>query len=124
MLTDQGTEFCGKPDTHEYELFLALNDIDYSKTKVKNPQSNGICERFQRTVLDEFYRVGFRKKIYQSLNQLQEGLDDWMDNYNINCPHQGKRRQGKTPKETFLENVPLAKKKVLDMKEDKLTLAA
>lgn len=124
MLTDRGTEFCGKPDTHEYELFLALNDIDHSKTKVKNPQSNGICERFQRTVLDEFYRIAFRKKIYQNLDELQIDLDDWMENYNTNRPHQGKRCQGKTPMETFLENVPLAKQKVLDMKEDKLTLAA
>lgn len=124
ILTDRGTEFCGKPDTHEYELFLALNDIDHSKTKVKNPQSNGICERFQRTVLDDFYRVAFRKKIYVTLDELQKDLDDWMVDYNTKRPHQGKRCQGKTPMETFRENVPLAKEKILDMKEDKLALAA
>jgi transposase InsO family protein len=124
ILTDRGTEFCGKPDTHEYELFLALNDIDHSKTKVKNPQSNGICERFQRTVLDDFYRVAFRKKIYLTLDELQKDLDDWMIDYNTQRPHQGKRCQGKTPMEAFMENVPLAKEKILDMKEDKLTLAA
>jgi transposase InsO family protein len=124
ILTDRGTEFCGKPDTHEYQLFLALNDIDHSKTKVKNPQSNGICERFQRTVLDDFYRVAFRKKIYLTLDELQKDLDDWIIDYNIKRPHQGKRCQGKTPMETFLENVPLAKEKMLDMKEDKLALAA
>ena len=124
ILTDRGTEFCGKPDTHEYELFLALNDIDHSRTKTKNPQTNGICERFQRTVLDEFYRVAFRKKIYMTLEELQKDLDEWIDDYNKNRPHQGKRCQGKTPIETFLENVPLAKQKILDMKEDKLTRAA
>jgi transposase InsO family protein len=124
ILTDRGTEFCGKPDTHDYELFLALNDIDHSRTKVKNPQSNGICERFQRTVLDDFYRVAFRKKIYLTLDEIQKDLDDWMIDYNTERPHQGKRCQGKTPMETFLENVPLAKEKMLDMKEDKLTLAA
>jgi transposase InsO family protein len=124
ILTDRGTEFCGKPDTHDYELFLALNDIDHSRTKVKNPQSNGICERFQRTVLDDFYRVAFRKKIYLTLDEIQKDLDDWMIEYNTERPHQGKRCQGKTPMETFLENVPLAKEKMLDMKEDKLTLAA
>jgi len=124
ILTDRGTEFCGKPDTHEYELFLALNDIDHSKTKAKNPQSNGICERFQRTVLDEFYRIAFRKKIYMTLDELQKDLDDWIDDYNTKRPHQGKRCQGKTPMETFLENVPLAKEKILDMKEDNMTLAA
>ena len=74
ILTNRGTEFCEKPDTDGYELFLALNDIDNSKTKVKNPQSNGICERFQRTVLDEFYRVAFRKKIYLDLDELQKTL--------------------------------------------------
>jgi transposase InsO family protein len=124
ILTDRGTEFCGKPDTHEYELFLALNDIDHSKTKAKNPQTNGICERFQRTVLDEFYRVAFRKKIYMTLDELQKDLDDWIDDYNTKRPHQRKRCRGKTPMETFLENVPLAKEKILDMKENNMTLAA
>jgi transposase InsO family protein len=124
ILTDRGTEFCGKPDTHEYQLFLALNDIDHSRTKAKNPQTNGICERFQRTVLDEFYRIAFRKKIYLTLEELQKDLDEWINDYNIKRPHQGKRCQGKTPMATFLENVPLAKEKILDMKEDKMTLAA
>ena len=124
ILTDRGTEFCGKADTHEYQLFLALNDIDHSRTKVKNPQSNGICERFQRTVLDDFYRVAFRKKIYLTLDEIQKDLDDWIIDYNTERPHQGKRCQGKTPMETFLGNVPLAKEKILDMKADKLALAA
>ena len=123
MLTDRWTEFCGKPDTHEYQLFLALNDIDHSRTKAKNPQANGICGRFQRTVLDEFYRIAFRKKIYLTLEELQKDFDEWIDDYNIKRPHQGKRCQGKTMA-TFLENVPLAKEKILDMKDDKLTLAA
>jgi len=124
ILTDRGTEFCGKPDTHEYQLFLAINDIDHSKTKVKNPQSNGICERFQRTVLDEFYRIAFRKKIYLELDELQKDLDDWINGYNTERPHQGKRCQGKTPMETFIENAPLAKEKILDIKDKDLTLAA
>src|SRR6187401_3773160 len=62
VLTDRGTEYCGT-DSHEYELYLAVEDIDHTRTKVKSPQTNGICERFHRTVLDEFYRVVFRKKI-------------------------------------------------------------
>ena len=52
------------------KLYLALNDIDHSKTKTKSPQTNGICERFHKTILDEFYRVAFRKKIYSSLEEL------------------------------------------------------
>src|SRR6266700_932986 len=62
VLTDRGTEFCGS-ESHEYELYLAVEDIDHSRTKAKSPQTNGICERFHRTLLDEFYRVAFRKKI-------------------------------------------------------------
>jgi transposase InsO family protein len=70
VLTDRGTEFCGT-QSHEYELYLAVEDIDHSRTKTKSPQTNGICERFHRTVLDEFYRVAFRKKIYQAIEELQ-----------------------------------------------------
>src|SRR5215471_18643296 len=61
-----GTEFCGS-QSHEYELYLAVEDIDHSRTKTKSPQTNGICERFHRTILDEFYRVAFRKKIYRAI---------------------------------------------------------
>ncbi len=125
ILTDRGTEFCGKADAHDYELFLAINDIDHSKTKVKNPQSNGICERFHKTILDEFYSIAFRKKIYLTLEELQEDLDIWLLKYNNRRPHQGKRCQGRTPMETFSENLPLAKEKMLDMESnDRLALAA
>ena len=115
ILTDRGTEFCGKPDTHDYQLFLALNDIEHTKTKAKSPQTNGICERFHKTILDEFYKIAFRKKIYLSLEELQKDLDNWLDYYNTKRPHQGKRCQGKTPMETFLENLPLAKQKLIDI---------
>ena len=125
ILTDRGTEFCGKPDKHDYELFLALNDIDHTKTKAKNPQTNGICERFHRTILEEFYSVAFRKKIYHSLDELQRDLDEWIVKYNHRRPHQGKRCQGRTPMETFLENLPLAKDKILSKQnENCLAVAA
>ncbi len=74
VLTDRGTEFCGKPDKHEYELFLALSDIEHTKTKAKNPQTNGICERFHRTVKEEFYSIALRRKIYLRLEELQGGF--------------------------------------------------
>ncbi len=82
ILTDRGTEFCGRPDTHDYQLFLALNDIKHTKTRAKNPQTNGICERFQKTALDEFYSIAFRKKIYLSLDEMQQDLDAWLVKYN------------------------------------------
>jgi transposase InsO family protein len=98
ILTDRGTEYCGKPDTHEYQLFLALNDIDHTKTKAKHPQTNGICERFNKTCLDEFYKVAFRKKIYTTLDELQADLDSWLEKYNTRRTHQGKRCQGPPPR--------------------------
>ena len=112
ILTDRGTEYCGKPDTHEYQLFLALNDIDHTRTKAKHPQTNGICERFKKTCLDEFYKVAFRKKIYTTLDELQADLDAWLEKYNSRRTHQGKRCQGRTPMATFLENLPAAKEKI------------
>ena len=96
VLTDRGTEYCGT-DGHEYELYLAVEDIDHTRTKTKSPQTNGICERFHKTVLNEFYRVAFRKKIYQSLDELQTDLDSWLKLYNENRPHQGRWCYGKTP---------------------------
>ena len=80
MLTDRGSEYCGNPERHEYELYLAIEDIDPSRTKTKSPQTNGICERFHKTVLNEFYRVAFRKKVYRSIAELQADLDVWSAN--------------------------------------------
>ena len=87
ILTDRGTEYNGSIESHEYQLYLAIEDIDHSKTKARHPQTNGICERFHRTIKEEFYDIAFRKKIYSSLDQLQEDLDQWMSYYNTERPH-------------------------------------
>jgi transposase InsO family protein len=113
VLTDRGTEFCGNPERHEFELYLAVEDIDHTRTKTKSPQTNGICERFNKTILDEFYRVAFRKKIYSTLEELQADLDVWLKEYNEQRPHQGRWCFGKTPMQTFLDSVPLAKEKMI-----------
>jgi transposase InsO family protein len=113
VLTDRGTEYCGSPERHEYELYLALEDIDHSRTKTKSPQTNGIVERFHKTLLNEFYRVAFRKKIYRSIDELQRDLDRWIADYNERRPHQGRWCFGKTPMQTFLDSLPLAKEKQL-----------
>jgi transposase InsO family protein len=113
VLTDRGTEYCGNPEHHEYELYLAVEDVDHSRTKAKNPQTNGIVERFHKTVLNEFYRVTFRKKIYGSLTELQADLDAWIQSYNEERPHQGRWCFGKTPMRTFLDAVPLAQEKMI-----------
>jgi transposase InsO family protein len=114
ILTDRGTEYCGNREQHEYQLYLALEDIDHTKTKVKSPQTNGICERFHKTILNEFYQIAFRKKIYATLEELQADLDDWIESYNEQRPHSGRYCYGKTPMQTFRDSLPLAKEKMLN----------
>ena len=113
MLTDRGTEFCGNPESHDYELYLAVENIDHTRTKAKSPQTNGICERFHKTVLDEFYRVAFRKRVYQTIDALQADLDGWMQEYNAVRSHQGRWCYGKTPMQTFIDTLPVAREKML-----------
>jgi transposase InsO family protein len=116
VLTDRGTEFCGAPDKHAYELYLQLYDIEHTKTKVKSPQTNGICERVHQTILNEFYRVTFRKKVYSDLEILQVDLDGYMHKYNFERTHQGKRCLGRTPMDTFMDGKMFFKEKNLEEK--------
>jgi len=113
ILTDRGSEYCGAPDRHPYELYLAVEDIDHTRTKAKSPQTNGICERFHKTLLNEFYRVAFRKRLYQHLGQLQGDLDAFLDDYNQRRSHQGRWCFGKTPMQTFHDTLALAKEKLI-----------
>ena len=114
ILTDRGTEFKGRPETHEYELYLQIEGIEHSRTQVRHPQTNGICERLHRTMQEEFYAVAFRKKMYDNLELLQYDLDEWMQYYNNERPHSGRYCFGKTPMQTFNESSILAKQKLLN----------
>jgi transposase InsO family protein len=114
VLTDRGTEYCGQREHHEYELYLAIENIDHTKTKARSPQTNGICERFHRTMQDEFYSIAFRKRFYSSLEDLQADVDRWLQEYNENRPHSGKYCFGKTPMQTFLDSKHLAHEKAID----------
>ncbi len=118
ILTDRGTEFKGKPEHHEYELYLSLEGIDHTKTQVRHPQTNGICERLHRTMQEEFYAIAFRKKLYDNLELLQKDLDTWVEYYNNERPHSGRYCFGKTPMQTFSESLPLAKDKMLNQNVD------
>ena len=122
ILTDRGTEYCGREDSHDYQLFLALNDIEHTRTKAQSPQTNGICERVNRTMQDEFYKVAFRKKLYRSLDELQLDLDAWVVRYNSERTNQGKNCNGRTPMQTFLEDRCLADEK--DLSKLTMPLAA
>lgn len=113
ILTDRGTEFKGKPEHHEYELYLQIEGIEHSKTQVRHPQTNGICERLHRTMQEEFYAVAFRKKMYTTLEEMQQDLDEWINYYNNERPHSGRYCFGKTPMETFKESLILARQKLI-----------
>lgn len=124
VLTDRGTEYCGKIDSHAYQLYLAVENIDHSRTKAYSPQTNGIVERFHKTMKNEFYDVAFRRKVYHTLDELQADVNQWIREYNGLRPHSGKHCYGKTPQQTFEESKLIAIEKQLDkmMRQDQNTM--
>ena len=123
VLTDRGTEYCGVRENHPYQLFLYLNDIEHSRTKVRSPQTNGCTERFNQTLLDEFYQVAFRKRLYTTLEEMQDDLDGFLHRYNTQRTNQGKRCKGRTPMDTFTDGLDLCRTYIHDRKEDDLEVA-
>jgi len=106
VLSDNGREFCGRPDTHPYELFLQLEGIEHRTTRVRRPQSNGFIERLHRTLLDEHFRIKGREKWYEALEEMQSDLDVYFQHYNAKRPHQGRGMKGRTPYEAFKSGLP------------------
>ena len=90
-------------DFEEYEKFLEQNRIRHTKIKPRTPQSNGIVERFNRTLLEEFYQIAMIKKVYSSLSELQDDLDQFITDYNFKRTNQGYRLKGKIPYQKFLD---------------------
>jgi transposase InsO family protein len=113
ILTDRGTEYCGKVEHHDYQLYLAMNDIEHTKTRARSPQTNGICERFHKTLLQEFYQVTFRKKVYGDIAALQMDLDEWLHYYNNERTHQGKMCCGRTPMATLVDGKQIWQEKFI-----------
>ena len=114
IITDRGTEYCGKKQTHAFELYLNLEDIEHTKTKAYSPQTNGICERFHKTMKNECYEVMFRRKLYTTLEAIQTDVDQWLAFYNQERPHSGRYCYGKTPWQTWQDSKELAKEKQLE----------
>lgn len=117
VLSDNGREFCGRPDQHPYELFLQLEEIEHRTTRVKRPQSNGIVERLHRTLLDEHFRVEGRRTWFETIEEMQTALDSYMEGYNQRRPHQGRGMNGRIPAIAFVEDMP----KTQQQKENKRT---
>ena len=111
ILTDRGTQYCGAREHHHYQLYLTIEDIDHSKTGARSPQTNGICERFHRTMQEEFYAIAFRKKMYNSWEELQTDIDCWINYYNEERPQSGRYCFSKTPIQTFKDSKDLARQK-------------
>lgn len=103
-LTDHGREFCGT-ERHPEELYLARNDIEHRKTRVGRPRTNGFVERFNGTVLEEFFKPAMRETFHDSVDALQAVLDAWLHHYNRERPHLGYRNQGRRPWDTIQEFV-------------------
>ena len=111
ILTDNGREFCGK-ESHPFEFYLAINEIEHRRTKIRTPKTNGFIERFNRTILDEFFRVAFREKFFDSVEALQEEMDKWLFHYNNERPHRGYRNLGKRPIDTINIYLEMQYKKI------------
>ena len=111
ILTDRGTEYKGKIENHAYQLFLSIEGIEHTTTKAYSPQTNGICERFNKTMKQEFFEIAMRKTIYSSLEELQLDLDIWLEYYNNERPHSRKYCYGKTSMQTFIDSKRLALEK-------------
>lgn len=106
VLSDNGREFCGRPDRHPYELFLQLEGIEHRTTKVRRPQSNGFVERLHRTLLDEHFRVKGGQKWYEALEEMQHDLAIYLKHYNHERTHQGRNMNGRVPYQVFVDEMP------------------
>ena len=105
VLSDNGREFCGREDRHPYELFLQLEGIEHKRTRVNRPQSNGIVERWHRTLLDEHFRVEGRRTWFETLDEMQSVLDQYLVEYNTKRPHQGRGMNGRTPTTALIDGI-------------------
>jgi transposase InsO family protein len=116
VLSDNGREFCGRPDRHPYELFLQLEGIEHRTTRVRRPQSNGHVERLHRTLLDEHFRIMGRTKFYEGVEEMQKDLDAYLEQYNKKRPHQGRGMNGCTPYHKFKQGILSSSKAKKDEK--------
>ena len=90
ILTDRGIEYKEKIENPAYQLFLSIAGIEHTTTRAYSPQTNGIYERFNKTMKNEFFDEPCVKKIYSSVEELQRDLDTWLHYYNYERPHSGK----------------------------------
>jgi len=93
VLSDNGTEFTGS----QFQGLLDDYEIQHRRIPKGKPIYNGYCERFQRTIFEEFYQKIFREKIFNSLESLQKELEQYLLYYNFKRPHFGISPKGVIP---------------------------
>lgn len=93
VLTDRGHEFKGRTfQNHASDL-----GIEQTFTPPRSPNFNAVCERFQGTVLEEFYRPAFHRQFFTSAAALDAQLQPWLDRYNTRRRNHGDFMAGRRP---------------------------
>jgi len=124
VLTDNGREYCGRPDSHPYELLLAMEEIEHRTTKIRSPRTNGFVERMNRTLLDECFRIAGRTTWYLEPEEIQRDLDRFLAYYNLERSHQGYRLKGRTPAQALREALAIEELPAFVPAEEEATLPA
>ena len=96
VLTDNGKEFKGV-----FAAGCEQWDIRVTRTKPRHAWTNGVVERFQKTILHEHWRIAFRRQYFTGRRALQATLDRFLEFYNYERPHRGYRLNGRTPATVF-----------------------
>jgi transposase-like protein len=105
VLTDNGFEFTNKrynrgnkkPGIHDFTKQCKVNSIEHRTTQIKSPWTNGLVERLNRTIKDNTVH----KYKYQSYKELEKGLNNYKNYYNLYRKH--KSLQRKTPYQVTIE---------------------
>jgi hypothetical protein len=122
FLRDKATDrLAGRPESHPYELLLAMEDVEHRTTKVRSPRTNGFVERMNRTLLDKCFRVAGRQTWYVGIGEIQRDLDVFMEHYNLARSHQGYRLKGRTPAQALRDVLGLSELPSLAFRHDEPT---
>src|SRR4051794_1205707 len=99
VLTDNGRVFTGKfnhpPVEVLFDRICRENGIEHLLTAPRSPTTTGKIERFHRTLRAEFDT----RRVFTSLRTAQQALDEWVEHYNTERPHQSLDMA--TPAEVF-----------------------
>jgi transposase InsO family protein len=93
VLTDNGPEFTGTAFTSHLQQL----GVRHHRIPPRSPNHNAVCERFQGTALQEFYRPAFHRQHFARLADLNGQLQGWLQTYNTRRRNHGDFMRGRTP---------------------------